>query len=591
MIGLEQMQISLGLHDTDQKKFENCARVFYKGGKPDADPGNDEACIVTPLDQSGGTLTGGAGERWYFVFSVWGTLACIGVQPFGGECTDYTFTMQNTGPSDYSLPMLLRVKFPEGTMVKSAKGQDSGPFCAADGWTCDVAGTEATCRPSDCRLGENDKTSVHFDVSLFPEGTPRPTENTTRTVCGEFEWVAPPDAGIDIEQMGGTRKSRACFTTRILAKEEAAPAVAPEPAPSPAPAPQPAPDPAAVAADLAITKTGPAVCRAPGRCAFRIVITNNGPGDFTGTLRLTDFSPAGWQYRQAGSADQWSCSSSSVAGTVTCERQDAALPAGGSAALELEFSLPADPGGLSKVENCTLIGDAPAAAPGSAAEVRSVQTELNRRGYDAGPVDGKAGKRTRGAISRYQADNELQASGRIDAALVASLLAKSAAGPGDPVASNDRACISLRIERPAAEKPAAAKPPVVKKEPERAPAQLRCTGGKVPANGICVCPQGTVELRGRCVRQAQPEPEATPGPMLEFEVIRPVEPQQVQPPPPSPSSQDAPAARPLVIQPLPPDTLKPAEPGLQIIQKELRIICPQGMQWSAGAGRCLPVVD
>ncbi|HHZ09046.1 MAG TPA: hypothetical protein GX405_09750 [Rhizobiales bacterium] len=565
MIGLTQMQIRLGLHDTDQKKFENCAKVYYKGGKPDADPANDEACIVTPLDQSGGTLSGGAGERWYFVFSVWGTLACISVQPLGGECTQYTFTMQNTGPSDYSLPMLLRVKFPDGTRVKSAKGQDAAPFCAAEGWTCDVAGTEVSCHPSDCRLGANEKTSVHFEVSLFPEGSPRPTEDTTRTVCGEFEWVPPPDEGIDIEQMGGTRKSRACFTTSIRVGQEPAPTAAPEPAPQATPAP------AVDAADLAIVKTGPSVCRAPGRCAFRIEITNKGPNDFVGALRLTDLAPDGWQYRPGSPENQWTCTSE--AGKVGCSRQGAVLPAGHSTALELEFSLPPDPGGPTTVDNCALIGDAPAAATGSAAEIRAVQAELNRRGYDAGPVDGKAGRRTRDAIARYQADNQLAVSGRIDVPLVASLLATSAGLPGDPVASNDRACLSLRIEHPAVEKP-----PVAKKEPERAPVQLKCTGGKVPADGTCVCPPGTVELRGRCVREGQSAPGATQGPIPEPEVIRPVEPQQVQPPP-------------LVIQPLQPGTLRPAEPDLKIIQRELQIICPQGMQWSEGAGKCLPVVD
>ncbi len=47
-------------------------------------------------------------------------------------------------------------------------------------------------------------------------------------------------------------------------------------------------------------------------------------------------------------------------------------------------------------------------------EVRQAQTELNKRGYDAGPVDGIYGPRTHAAVAKFQADQNLAQTGRLD---------------------------------------------------------------------------------------------------------------------------------------------------------------------------------
>ncbi len=49
------------------KELKNCAKVGYKGGKPDADPNNDEVCITTPLE-TGGTITGEVAGGWGLAF-------------------------------------------------------------------------------------------------------------------------------------------------------------------------------------------------------------------------------------------------------------------------------------------------------------------------------------------------------------------------------------------------------------------------------------------------------------------------------------------------------------------------------------------
>ena len=61
--------------------------------------------------------------------------------------------------------------------------------------------------------------------------------------------------------------------------------------------------------------------------------------------------------------------------------------------------------------------------------VTKVQQALNDAGYDCGTADGIAGKRTRSAISSYQADHELDDTGIIDDALLASLGLSGEASP------------------------------------------------------------------------------------------------------------------------------------------------------------------
>lgn len=45
--------------------------------------------------------------------------------------------------------------------------------------------------------------------------------------------------------------------------------------------------------------------------------------------------------------------------------------------------------------------------------IADIQRTLHELGYDAGPIDGVLGKKTRGALKRYQKDNFLHGDGRI----------------------------------------------------------------------------------------------------------------------------------------------------------------------------------
>ena len=68
-------------------------------------------------------------------------------------------------------------------------------------------------------------------------------------------------------------------------------------------------------------------------------------------------------------------------------------------------------------------------------QVKQVQAALNAAGYNAGPPDGALGPKSRAAIARYQSDNELPATGGIDAGLLANLGIDANDG-GTAIASN-----------------------------------------------------------------------------------------------------------------------------------------------------------
>lgn len=65
------------------------------------------------------------------------------------------------------------------------------------------------------------------------------------------------------------------------------------------------------------------------------------------------------------------------------------------------------------------------------AQVRSVQQALNNLGYDAGPVDGALGPKTRGAIRAFQVAEGLTVDGNVDDELLEELGVAASAPPND----------------------------------------------------------------------------------------------------------------------------------------------------------------
>jgi peptidoglycan hydrolase-like protein with peptidoglycan-binding domain len=64
---------------------------------------------------------------------------------------------------------------------------------------------------------------------------------------------------------------------------------------------------------------------------------------------------------------------------------------------------------------------APAPVTVSAKDVKAAQRALNKAGYTVGTADGRMGPRTEAAITKYQSDNGLTASGKLDADTLSKL--------------------------------------------------------------------------------------------------------------------------------------------------------------------------
>jgi peptidoglycan hydrolase-like protein with peptidoglycan-binding domain len=72
---------------------------------------------------------------------------------------------------------------------------------------------------------------------------------------------------------------------------------------------------------------------------------------------------------------------------------------------------------------------APSSAPRPDLAVRQIQGILYERGYNPGPIDGLMGNKTRTALRQFQVDQNLPATGYIDAQTRATLLQQPTDSP------------------------------------------------------------------------------------------------------------------------------------------------------------------
>jgi peptidoglycan hydrolase-like protein with peptidoglycan-binding domain len=92
---------------------------------------------------------------------------------------------------------------------------------------------------------------------------------------------------------------------------------------------------------------------------------------------------------------------------------------------------------------------APGEAPGTAVDLREVQSLLAAQGFDPGPVDGVAGSRTEGAIRAFQEEDGLAVDGRASARLLQRLRLARIARQMALVRSDPEAFPPFAVSRPA----------------------------------------------------------------------------------------------------------------------------------------------
>lgn len=202
------------------------------------------------------------------------------------------------------------------------------------------------------------------------------------------------------------------------------------------------PEPAVVPADIAVAVSGPEICGLEEECAFNVTLSNEGPDDFDAPLVITTtFGAADVAFIDAEPGD-WACHTTN--GHVFCNREAFALDQGDAQTLSLAARIPPDYW-QAEVEACTAVTWL---GRSGRDRIRVVQAELNRRDFEAGPVDGVMGPRTSGAITEFENAEGLRETGEIRADVVASLFGRGAWIAGDADAANDRGCARVAVDLP-----------------------------------------------------------------------------------------------------------------------------------------------
>ena len=104
--------------------------------------------------------------------------------------------------------------------------------------------------------------------------------------------------------------------------------------------------------DLTVSKAGPAHCNTGGECVYDLVVTNDGPDDYSGGMALKDTMPAGATFLSFTSTDPWICLAAPP--DINCGMIGPLLMhPGDSYSLSLKIKLPDPiPGGATTVHNC-----------------------------------------------------------------------------------------------------------------------------------------------------------------------------------------------------------------------------------------------
>jgi hypothetical protein len=195
--------------------------------------------------------------------------------------------------------------------------------------------------------------------------------------------------------------------------------------------------------DLEIDKRGEARCLVDAECTFTITVTNNGPGTYTGPIFIWDDMEPYYTPLVSSAGDEWICYDTGSG--IFCRHDIVTLSPGESVQLTITVAIPGNYDSDLLI-NCAELGGL--YTPDGSFDLRPFQIILTLLGYDPGPIDGKMGAKTRAAIKKFQEDNGLAPTGKIDEALVAALFPGMLGLAGDLDNSNDRDCHEVEIRNP-----------------------------------------------------------------------------------------------------------------------------------------------
>ncbi len=225
--------------------------------------------------------------------------------------------------------------------------------------------------------------------------------------------------------------------------------------------------------DLSITKQLVGPCAQGQDCRFEIVVTNLGSGDYQGPLVLSDtLSIAGITLVGAAPAP-WTCGQ--AVDRIGCNHPTLLLRPGHSTILPLTLNYAANATGWRNCAAITWLGSGTA----DAQSLRAVQIELAGLGYYGGPINGVADNDTQNAIRALQKDLGLPQTGEVSPELLEWMFGAGANMAADGNAGNDRNCVDIPPQQPAAGQPAGAGEVAGPAEAPAAPPGQPTGGGEV----------------------------------------------------------------------------------------------------------------
>lgn len=505
------------------------------------------------------------------------------------NCTFYEFAFTRRAFANRG-PVTFTITPPAGSSFPAPAVTQAPAACAVPGWSCRRAASAAdsalVCENRDCALSPGDRVSVRIDGSVAPDLREPPPADIDKEACAVAAWdeEAPPSTGIE-QNLPVARRLEACHNVVVAGR--AAPAEI----------------------DLALAKTTAGDCVPGGSCRFRLTVSNRSATPFRGPIALTDeFSDPGM--RLVGAGGGLDCAQNGA--RLTCLSAPVEIAASAERIFALDVTLPAS-SRAGWIENCAALQSLDAAGAASSREsIRLLQYALNARGYDAGPVDGVIGRRTRAAIAAARDALALPGGDGFDSALLRRLADPDGLSGPDPVSANDRACVRVDMPRPA---PTPAAPQTRPQQTAPATPAIVCENGVV-RDGVCHCPAGwtrreVATRRYVCEppRATRPSPTPAPAPILciggavrggecvcpsgwnRLNILPGV--YQCEPRAPAPSPRPAPAP-----MPAPTPAPAPQQPPLwqvipQIVppQPQFQMICPPGTRWVPEAGQCIRIID
>lgn len=345
----------------------------------------------------------------------WGATTC----ELGSACP-IDVKVENRGGRTFKGAAGLRGTLDPGVTISSIESRTAGFACRVTGpgtYECD--GDDVTI-----------KAGAAADIAMvlqIPETFPH------RRIVHRKEMLWP-DARVKDRK---PQNDRHVSTIMIRQPEEPAPAEQPAPPPPETTPVAPPPPDRIAAADIALTKSAARdACTAGAPCDFTITATNVGRATYAGPLVISDaIAPGGARIAGFGPSP-WSCRESR--GEFVCSHRATSLAPGESRTLSLSLDTRRDSAGTAR--NCARL------EWNERTRVMAAQGALNALGFDAGPVDGQPGRRTRAAVEDFQRSAGLRVDGRIDGALLDRLF--DAWGDGDANAANDGSCTSVVLQRP-----------------------------------------------------------------------------------------------------------------------------------------------